>query len=406
MTESAPTTLISETHQNAVEKKLNRMYWTDRQAKQIGEFLQGNAPNKLNDSNQTWKNIKEETEFTGLEVIPLLKKARQFREDRITRKKTRKINDPKDTEEVEFQYSAPKRSLVIQQIIEPALRKAGIFTSNESRRIVSDSRTRPIKKKVFSQTEKRGKDVTSLGYLPPDEGGPEIINLINPPPPESTKNISDSRVRRSLAHEINHELRALTNKAYWKGFEEKAKQQGLKQSIHKSKRKYIGGFHVGSNMQGSESLGELFSVVVHLKAKTGKEPVIDDLISEIENRFIKKLRKFEKGVIKYENSVLEAKAAGKAIPDAPQNRYLVARLAFLHHAKQLQEQGYGKVPARDLVALCTFGYTSFEKAPYLIEAGILTQVKYQKMREVIQNVEEWLTSKDEKGFTLKDSQNI
>ncbi|MEJ2348141.1 MAG: hypothetical protein P8Y17_03025, partial [Patescibacteria group bacterium] len=80
--------------------------------------------------------------------------------------------------------------------------------------------------------------------------------------------------------------------------------------------------------------------------------------------------------------------------------YFPARFALIHHLIQLKEMGYGNIKAKDLVALGTYGYVSLEKVPALIELGVLSQEKYQKMKNVINTLSRWLTSSSEEGFNL------
>jgi len=119
-----------------------------------------------------------------------------------------------------------------------------------------------------------GQEVEREGLISPEEGGPSLIDAIYAPRFEKIKDPSDKRVRRSLAHEIVHALRALSNRNFWRDVQDEAELFGLRKPDSDEKKKHIGGFYVASNMQGAEAVGELLAAVSEHKAAYQSEPTI------------------------------------------------------------------------------------------------------------------------------------
>ena len=138
--------------------------------------------------------------------------------------------------------------------------------------------------------------------------------------------------------------------------------------LERNKKEYIGGFFVGSNKQGSEAVGELYSAIIEYIQENGNSPAITDIRAEIAKRLSASLGKEKKNT-----------------------RYLL---------NQLTDAGAGHMSAEDMVAIGVLDYTSFEKVPELIRPGATNMDNFQKSKSVINNLTRWLTSNDEKGFKL------
>lgn len=321
------------------------LYWSGQDAQTVADFLRGNKTvADLTDKNLEWEKLKLKIEVGG----------------RPVRKSDKTEIDTTDKEA--YEWSTRKRSETVLSIIETNLRKFGIWGADEERRTIGIGALRS--KSNFSEDELVGDQIFNLGYFPASEGGPHVIGKIGVPEAGATKRKTDERIRGSLAHEASHYIRALTNKNFWKGFEEEARSHGLRESEIIARQKAIGGFYVGSNLQGSESVGDLFTKTVELEA-VGSAATIDNIL------------------IKLKVSI-EENASGI-------NDYSVSKVALYNHLRQLKDLGLGNVHGYDIVALCTFGYTSYEKLPSLIKLGIIDQEKFGEMKQVIRNVGAWLT---------------
>ncbi len=371
------------------QTRLQKMFWSGNRADMVGKLLTGGSIDlhtSHNSRGKLWCEVREVTDFKTLEDYNfLLRSALSFqrRLPQLPEEKSQPVKGEQDSPE-EYEWAVKKRSKVLISLIEPTLRKTGIWDHTEYRRIASHGGLRSEGKSNFSEEEQTGTEIKGNLYAPA-EGGPTIRPVIYAPKGNSTKDITDSRVRRSLAHETVHIVRALTSKNAWNGFEGVANKYKLRRTKiaptdigevfdqKKEKQKNVGGFYVGSNKQGSESVAELFSVVVEIKSREQREPTINDIFSEVQRRFIEKVDKFQKD---------------------SDTSYFVARFALLHHLKQLQDAGYGNTEAIGLVALGSIGYTSFEKSPALIELGVITKEKFDKAKETLTIISDWLSSQN------------
>ncbi|MBI3397206.1 hypothetical protein HY045_01895, partial [Candidatus Woesebacteria bacterium] len=151
------------------------------------------------------------------------------------------------------------------------------------------------------------------------------------------------------------------------------------------KAKHIGGFYVGSNLQGSEAVGELFSITASLKEKGEEKVTIDNALAALKQRTSADPRNLQKLIDSgVENQV-----------DSSKTRYIVARLALLHHLNQLSANGLGNQRVDNLLALGVLGYSSYEKLPQLIKLGVIDWEKYSNIRMVVSGILEWLSGNAE-----------
>jgi hypothetical protein len=374
----------------SLEVKTARLLWTSHETQIVGKFLSGEQIDIIfgEGRNKLWEEVKGSSAIESEETQQFLDMVRQgvgqSSEPTLNVEKAKETTEKvADTEE--YNFTVKESARVIQQIAADAISKFGIWDSEDSRRMKAYAGLRSKDKSNYSQTETMGENVQEKGYIPPTEGGISLIEEIYSPRLENSKNTSGNRTLRSLGHEIQHVLRQLTNKNYWKGHEAEAEEAGLRKPDTANRKKYIGGYYVGSNMQGSEAVGELFAMSVGYKLDTGEEPNIEDLVPILRTRVTKELQSAEK---KLKDSKV------------PRLRYLAANFALLTHLENLTASGYGDNKATDLMALGSFGYVSFEKAPELIQLGVIDQNKFKKMKQVVSNVYDWLTSNEEAGFKI------
>ena len=114
-----------------------------------------------------------------------------------------------------------------------ALRKYGLWDENKYRGVIAGGGLRTSKSN-YSQDNLLAEKAAGESYLEHSEGGPEVREMIYAPKLENTKNPSGKRQARSLAHELTHALRALTNKMFGKAMNRRPKRQvsgGRKQEI-------------------------------------------------------------------------------------------------------------------------------------------------------------------------------
>ena len=373
------------------DSKLKRLLWSKNETQIMGKFLMGEeiATVAGPERKDNWLEVVASTAIEQNETERLVAIIHEHLQSNsppsgeIREKK--EIDSNKITNEEEYRYTTKKSTETAVQIVGDMLRKVGIWDTEDSRSIRGYGGFRKKDKSNYSQTEKIGEEVEERGYITPEMGGISLVEEIFAPQLENSKNTSGHRTRRSLSHETQHFLRQLSNKSLWKGHKQEADEAKLRKPDSPDKEKYIGGYYVGSNMQGSESVGELFALSVGYKLDFKKEPTIKDLIKPLHERVSSKLESVEK-------KLKESKE--------PQLRYLTANFALLQHLESFVENGYGEIRATDLMTLGSYGYVSFEKIPELIQLGVIDQKKFQNMRQVVGNIYEWLTSADESGFKI------
>lgn len=397
--------------EKSAEQKLSRMLWSQGETKIVSKFLLGNPPNPPSQEKKEklWAKISETTDFKEEEIIQLLAKAKGFASsvnlEGFMQRSDYKKREKEKISEKEYTHSSIKRAQTILQIASTALRKSGIWGPEESRRMVFQGVFRPDEKSNFSEIELLEQKAAGTKFVQPEGGGPNIRSVIKPPLYKKSRRLGDRRIRKSLAHEIIHNLRALSNKKYWQGHEEKAEKVNLRVPSTPEKKRLIGGFYVGSNKQGSEAVGGLFSAIIDYKMKKGNYPTIEEITPDIAKRFKYSLEKTRERVEKYKKELeeYEQKEIEKK-PKPPQSSYFAARYALFSHLLQLSETDCGKIPAINLVAFGSYGYVSFEKMPDLIKLGVTNKEKHKKIKEVVKNIADWLTGESEDGFKLT-SQN-
>lgn len=400
---------LPQTPKESAERKISRLIWSDEDIKVVGEFLSSTKEFGEGDP-ALWKEVAEKTDFENEEIITLLDSAERFAKSvnlqTVVEKSDYEKEGVDEISQKEYDYSSVKRSETILSLSADALRKFGILGPEDSRRMVSEGKFRSEEKSGFSEIEAFDEKATSSKYVKTEEGGPNLKSIIRPPVFKEGRRLEDERVRGSLAHEIAHNLRALSNNSFWQGYEDKARSVELREPGTPEKQKYIKGFYVGSNKQGSEAIGELFAAVANFKARGGKYPTIVEITPNIAKRFSDSLEKtrekvggYEKELKKYKEGEIDEK------PEAPKSSYFAARYALLSHLTQLNEAGFGDVSALELLAFGVYGYVSFEKMPALVQLGVTTRKKQEKMRQVVINIADWLTDKGHKGFKL-ESRNI
>jgi hypothetical protein len=178
-----------------------------------------------------------------------------------------------------------------------------------------------------------------------------------------------------------HILRAQTNRHVWKKYKAEAQDSQLEEAK-------VGGFKVGSNMLGSEAIGELMRFFIEERESGKENPTINDILPRVEEKLKERLDEFKKKI--QENPGQEIK----------RTRYFVANTALLNHLRQLVDEGCGDIPASHLLAIGAGGYISFEKLPELIKTGIANQENTIKLERVILEITRWLTEKSEAGFKI------
>ena len=281
-----------------------------------------------------------------------------------------------DTQDEEsYHWSTKERGKVIQRIAFDLLDKLGFPT----RAYPKGSLRKEPDKSNYSQDEYL--DVTKYGLLPKDEGGPSMVSTIFAPRYQEGRDLTDERTRRGLAHEIIHVIRAQVNPHIWREYKAEAQASQLEEAK-------VGGFKVGSNMLGSEAIGELMRFFIEEIESGNESPTVNDITPRVEEKLKERLDEFKK------------KTQEQPGEEIKRTRYFVANIALLHHLRQLAKIGCGNIQASRLLAIGANGYISFEKLPELIEIGIINKENIAKLERVILEITRWLRE-GETGFKIR-----
>ncbi len=375
------------------------IFWSKEDTLLVGNFLRGtqpvkNSPYSANRSN-LWSEVKKSIDIETKEASQdLVNEANKLTSEvsPSSDNGSPKVEVPFD----EYRETVAKRASQVLTLIENAFRKFGIWDQTEERRVLTASSFRNPESKFFSEYEKFEEQIGS-SYVPASEGGPHIKTVIGTPIPENiSKKLSDSRIRQNLAHEVIHAVRSLSNKNFWKGFENQAQRHWIKRvkiegnkeerQENKLKKKNIGGFWVGSSTLGSEAIGDLFAYIVYYQAK-GESATVKDLIPDFGD------------VVRRDIGKVAEKMKNEEITSV--SRYTASYVAMLQHLNELERQGFGDIEAVDLVALGAYGHVSLEKMPALIKLGVMDQEKFKQMKQVVKNIARWLSSPSEEGFSFQ-----
>lgn len=362
------------------ENDWKKVFWSDEDAKLIGEFLRG-RPVLIDGSDEAFSRLTESTDFAPKKQTEI--RNRQKRELLlVAEEKLASVSESSPSAEVDDVYGkieTEEEYETVNRLVGRTIMRLAIGS------LVKRGVMSPEGLKYLIKSKLRKKDG---GYVYDDWMGESVEDKVAPENPEMTilapsyrtggddgeeavREFGNKRLRGSFAHEADHQIRALSNKMLWEGIDP------IKVSeLNQVKRLFIGGYRVGSNKQGSEGVGNFFSEIVKLKA-ADQSTTIADLIGPIANKLRDNLKK-----------------------DKVEPRYRVALTALMDHLNQLTRLGYGDLQAEDLLAMGMCGYSSLEKMPDLIRTEIMSKEKHEKMKQVAADVLGWLTSKSESGFSL------
>lgn len=362
-------------------QKLNTMYWSDEEARIVGNLIStGQTPKPNFENKELWKKLKIPTDFSIEEIPFLVETANSKIELEALPNEAKKENN--QPVENDYTYTTKKRSEIATRIVLSAIEKSGI---NEALPRVSVKPGFRLKDAStgYSHDALAGERASKQGFIEGGLGGPEIVSRIFSPGFKEDRDFSDTRQLNSLAHELHHVINSLTNGLLWKNSEKNAEEAGLKtqDQFDPEAEKKIGGYVVGSSLQGADENGEFFSLVVAKTKELERRPTISEIVPEVKKSILKTLNRPKEG---------------KKI----KHRYLSGKIALLHHLEQLENLGYSNTPAIRLVALSSLGYSSLEKMPTLIKLGVMDKDKFEKINYVMQNITSWLASKSEDGFKL------
>ena len=361
------------------ENAWKKVFWSDENARLVGNFLRGEAV-AVDESPEIFSRLAESTDLAPKEEKEM--RNRQKKElRRVAEEKLAKVPEYTPIEEAEEPYGkieSEKEYGTVNRLMGRTIMRVAIGS------LVSRGVMSPEGLKYLAKGKIRKKEG---GYMYDDWMGEPIEEKETPETPEMTimapvyqtgegeevavKEFGNRRLRGSFAHEVGHQIRTLSNRLLWAGA-----AVDRTSVLNAVKRLFVGGYRVGSNKQGSEEVGNLFSEVVKLKAGERGTKIVD-LLGPIAHKLKDNLGK-----------------------DKVEPRYRVALTALLDHLVQLDHLGYGDLPAENLLALGVCGYSSLEKMPDLIRAGVMTQEKHEKMKLVAGDILGWLTSKSESGFSL------
>jgi len=355
------------------ENDWKKVFWTDEDARVVGNFLRGEVV-VVDESPEIFARLAESTDFFKEKEArnrqkKELKRIAAEKLEGIATEKGEEKEEPYGKIETEEEYGSVNRLMgrTILRMAIGSLVKRGVISAEAKTFLVGGELRKKEGGYVYDDW---------MGERPSEKETPEVtikapVYRTDGEEGSIVREFGNRRLRGSFAHEVDHEVRALSNRMLWKGVDRERAAV-----LKPVERLFVGGYRVGSNKQGSEGVGNLFSEVVKLKAAS-LETKIADLAGPV-----------------------AAKLSDNLGKDKVEPRYRVALTALLDHLIQLKNLGYQDLPAEDLLALGMCGYGSLEKMPDLIRAGVMTREKYEKMKLVAKDVLGWLTSESETGYQL------
>lgn len=364
--------------------KISRLFWGVEEARVVADFLLGRAVdvNPVAGKEIYQKGLALDSNPDEESLGRLVEKARSLVQTGESTEEDEGEEGGSRLENMEtkaeHEFATRMAAETVLRVVEDSLRRRNVWDTDESRHRVVLGRKRADAGKSNYASDILTGDKIPAAYARYSAGGPQLVSAIYAPQfqEEPRRNFSIDRQRRSLSHEVGHDIRALTNKWMWRGQEPWAEDV-----LKKPEKEVLGGYRVGSNMQGSESMGDIFALSAKFEADEGREMTIEELKEAVDGRVRVDLMKAE---------------SGKAL----KARYVSARVALLDHLTQLTALGCGDLGASDLLALGLSGYVSLEKMPILIKGGVMTEDKHYKMKQIVRDVTGWLVSEGERGYRL------
>lgn len=347
------------------EEDWKKVFWSDEDARLVGDFLRGGIV-AVDESAEVFSRLAESTDLIKEKEVRnrQKKELRKIAEGKlgVLGENKEKENAMEKGDEIESrdEYESVNRLMgrTIMRVAVGSLVKNEVV-SPEAATYIARGAVRKGKGgygyEDWMGEEQSPNDHPEMVIRAPgykyEEGGKKKV-----------RKFGNKRLRGSLAHEVNHNVRALSNKFLWSGVE-----TARLSPLSKVDRMFVGGYRVGSNKQGAEGIGNLFSEIVKLRAEN-RSTKISDLVAPMADKLRDNLKK-----------------------DKVEPRYRVALTAVFDHLVQLERLGYGGVNAVELVTLGMCGYGSLEKLPDLIRGGIMTKEKAGKMEKVSVDVMSWLS---------------